>query len=345
MLTTVNEHLDGTQMAAIAASLVGEELPESKVHELLLSIVPERVSAEGFTAFVETVRYILADEYRGLAKLKDTAFDCCGTGGSGLQHFNTSTAVSFILGAAGFVTVKFGNTAATSASGSFDFLEELGFSIQVSATQSMELLDACSQVFLFAPQCYPALGRLAPARKSLQQRTIFNYIGPLLNPSRPSRRLLGVSDPTMQDHIAHYLATTAITQKALVVRSENNLDELDPDAANYVIHVEGSDQAVLSKELIQNCFDAEGTPATSDSAGESLSAKRNAEMFLAIIEGKDRTSRQAKLLQANGGAALYAAGKTTSLGEGYELARDLLADGAVKQQFEKVRTAYARLVS
>lgn len=345
MLTPTTDELhDVPQLASIAARLVGEELPEQEVHELLLRTAPERLSAEGFAAFVDTVRYMLADEYRSLSSLQNSAFDCCGTGGSGLQHFNTSTAVSFVVGAAGFSVVKFGNRAASGACGSFDFLEQLGFSTTVTANQCMQLLDACNQAFLFAPQCYPSLARIAPARKSLRQRTIFNYIGPLLNPSRPARRLLGVSDARMQQHIAQYLASSGITQKAMIVRSEQNLDEVDPEAINYIIQVEGGQKCSLPPELARICFDnRQMQPA--EHAQEPLSAQRNVVIFQSVIEGKERGSRYAKLLQANAGAALYVAGKTQSLSQGCQLAGELVAEGAVKAQFEKVRAAYARLVN
>ena len=330
-----------TDFADLAEKLITGDFSDEQLVALLLETTPEKVTSEDFTQFVGVAARSLAADYRGLATFAvGETFDCCGTGGSGLPHFNTSTAVAFVLGAAGVPVVKFGNKAATSASGSFDLLEKLGITMRVSADEAMRLLEACNQVFLFAPQCYPALARLAPLRKRLEQRTIFNYIGPLLNPAHPKRRLLGVSDADMQQHVASYLAGSGRTAKALVVRSASNLDELDAAGANHVIEVTGDRQASRDADFGGNCEIVVASAQTPSSSA----AKDNARIFQALVSGCDLQSQPAQLVCLNAGAALYAAGKADSLEQGCKLAFDLLQDGAVNEQFQTVRTAYAQLV-
>lgn len=339
------------EFAALAEQLVCQQLSPAQARELLLEVTPDRVSPLGFAAFVGVVRQALCADYAAFAQLSTYTFDCCGTGGSGLPHFNTSTTVAFVLAAAGVPVVKFGNRKATGQSGSFDLLAQLGFPAQTSPALADKIFQETGQVFLFAPACYPALVQLAAARQALGQRTIFNYIGPLLNPSLPARRLLGVSDAGMQNCIAHCLATDGITQKALVVRSAANMDELEPGIVNHIIAVEASQRSALEQtfEPVESVESVE--QVTGNSIGNSIGTERaidkltpaqNKALFQQIISGHDGQSHHSTLVRLNAGAALYAAGKAATIEAGYEIACQLLKDGCVQQQFDKVRRAYAR---
>lgn len=353
-------------LAAIAEKLIYEDLPDEELRELLLAATPDKVSPSGFSSFVDIARGSVSAEYAPLTELSAVAFDCCGTGGSGLQHFNTSTAVSFVLGAAGVCVVKFGNRAATGSSGSFDLLEQLGLGAPLSADNARRLIENCNQVFLFAPQCYPRLARLAPLRRSLSTRTIFNYIGPALNPAAPLHRLVGVSDKTMQRCLAEYLAREKQTRKALVIRSHDNLDELQVGVLNEIIEINATrlttaDQLfadlpapldTLATLDAPDASDAPDAPAGPDLLSknrsvqgitEKLSPQRNAEIFREVIAGTDSRSRFASLVRLNGGASLYAAGKVETIADGYHAVSELISSGAVQNQFAKVEEAYGRL--
>src|SRR5262249_50858772 len=126
------------------------------------------------------------------------AIDCCGTGGSGSGKFNTSTAVAFVLAAAGLKVIKFGNRSASGSSGSVDFLMKCGFPTSIKSDAVETIFERTNVLFLNARDVYPAVGSLAEIRKKIGKPSILNYIGPLLNPARPSFRILGVSHPLMQ---------------------------------------------------------------------------------------------------------------------------------------------------
>lgn len=330
--------LSSSDISQLAEQLVSHQLSPSQAQTLLSDVTPEKITPAGFAAFVSVVRQVLSHEYADFAQLASNSFDCCGTGGSGLPHFNTSTTVAFVVASAGVQVAKFGNRKATGLSGSFDLLAELGFPAQISAAAARQVMEETGLVFLFAPACYPALAQLSAARQALGKRTVFNYIGPLLNPAMPTRRLIGVSDLNMQECIAHSLCIEGTIEKALVVRSANNVDELEPGSLNHMLHIEGSNKSALQQDFAQ--FAA---PGDSLSGGnQHLTPARNKELFEQIIGGIDRRSPYAALVRVNAGAALFAAGKAASLESGHDLAASLLADGTVQQQFNKVRAAYAR---
>ncbi len=161
------------------------------------------------------------------------AIDVCGTGGSGVSKFNTSTTVAFILAGLGVKVTKFGNRSATSRSGSVDFLESLGFSNNVKGTSYERVFQATDLVFLNAQSFFPQLAQIKGKRQALGHASIFNYLGPLLNPAQPAYRLLGVSDAHMQTIMDRHLQNDKTTIRALTVRADI-IDELLPFTQNSI---------------------------------------------------------------------------------------------------------------
>lgn len=253
--------------------------------------------------------------------------DCCGTGGGGRPRFNVSTTVAFVLSAGGVRVVKFGNRAATSASGSFDLLERLGVPVEYPLEQLPALLEATNLAFLYAPQCYPALKAAAAARRRFGRPTLFNYIGPLLHPLRPTRRLVGVSHPRMQAFTAQWLANDGRTQRALVVRGEGDCDELTPLGTSVIYDV--------APQCVRKC------PWASEEALEPVmediptgAPEANLTLFRRIVAGVDTTSTAYHSVRLNAGLGFVAAGRAATLAEGAALAADLLASGIVRRQVE-----------
>ena len=154
--------------------------------------------------------------------------DCCGTGGSGKEHFNTSTAIAFVLAAGGLKTAKFGNKAATGKSGSFDFLQALGLPLITKPQHSYEIMAETNLCFLFAPVYYPHLAHLTKVRSKLGKATAFNFVGPLLNPVNPGIKYIGTFCPDIQRAMADYYLLYSKETKAFIVRAFSGLDELDP---------------------------------------------------------------------------------------------------------------------
>ncbi|OYT73419.1 MAG: anthranilate phosphoribosyltransferase [Chloracidobacterium sp. CP2_5A] len=304
----------------IAAWLAGR-LPAAAAAALLAQLAPETATFEQFAALVAAV----AATARPLPEVAGDVFDCCGTGGSGRPHFNVSTTVAFVLAAGGVRVVKFGNRAATSASGSFDLLERLGVPVECPLERLPGLLEATSLAFLYAPQCYPALKSVAAARRRFGRPTLFNYIGPLLHPLRPARRLVGVSHPRMQAFIAQWLAADSRLQRAIVVRGDDHSDELAPRGASVIYDVTPrrvSKYPWVSAEVAA----AAGAP---DYAPET-----NVELFWRIVTSADAASLAYHGVRLNAGLGFVAAGRAATVAEGAALAAELLASGRVKRQVE-----------
>lgn len=268
--------------------------------------------------------------------------DCSGTGGSALSHFNTSTSVAFVLAAAGIKVAKFGGRAATSKSGSFDFLEKLGFVDTIPHERIIEGLEACGLVFILAAGAYPQLRRLAPIRKSIGKRTVLNFIGPLLNPLRPSLRLMGISSDSVRTCIARFLAREAECKQAILVTADGRIDELDPFRINKVTQIRGGE---LNEEVIDQVrigstiYDS--APATS--TPYKLDAADNVEIFKRIISGEDYSSIFYGSLILNSAAGLLVGGKVETLTDGIATAKELVGSGAVAGKLQQCRSFYGRL--
>lgn len=315
-------------------NLIHYRMPEAEIREALLALLPESITAPLLADFVSVLAETLEPQAAALSAIED-AFDCSGTGGSGLPHFNTSTAAAFVLAAGGLRVAKFGNRAATSASGSFDMLLALGLPLSLEAERVPELIDCTGLVFLYAPQFYPALARVASVRRALKEKTIFNFIGPLLNPVRPARRLLGVPDAHVQGVIAEYLSCLPQLEAALVVRGESGLDEIDPGGVSALYFVSAG--AVTARSWSPAVLHAVC------SEGAELSPQDNAAIFSEIVQGSDASSPYHASVCLNAGAGFHIAGKSASLEEGAALAAELIAGGAVKEKLAQLRRVYAGL--
>jgi anthranilate phosphoribosyltransferase len=255
--------------------------------------------------------------------------DCCGTGGSGLSHFNTSTTAAFVLAAGGIRVAKFGNRAATGKTGSADFLDAVGLAAGIDPERSLTMLHEYGLAFLFAPQFYPFLRVLREVRQRIGVKTILNYVGPLLNPLRPAFRVLGVSHPIMQKLIADYLAGSASTKRALVVRGPDNLDEIAVSGVTEMCEVLGSVSSTWERRLA----------AGYDSPNSALD---NPAIFFDLLNGI-AVPHYHELVCTNAGAGFYISGKSATIDEGAVLASNLLQSGEVKNKYQQLRSEYARL--
>jgi anthranilate phosphoribosyltransferase len=306
--------------------LVALRLPDEGAAELLLGLTPDRLDLSLFKMVVEKLS---AAASCSLAVPSFDLLDCCGTGGSGLTHFNTSTTAAFVLAAGGVKVAKFGNRAATGKIGSADFLDAIGLAADVDPERSLTMLHEHGLAFLFAPQFYPFLGVLREIRQRIGVKTILNYVGPLLNPLRPAFRVLGVSDPIMQVLIANYLADSPNTKRALVVRGPDNLDEIAASGPTEVFEVQGP-VSVASTHASTSLPDLTNPP------------QDNPTIFFNLLDNT-ADSHHTKLICTNAGAGFYISGKSANIDEGAVLASHLLQSGEVKNKYQQLRSEYARL--
>jgi len=288
-----------------------------------------------FQAVTEAVRACLTPEAAGLFNGEQNLVDCCGTGGSGIPHFNTSTTVAFVLAAAGLKTAKFGNRAASSTSGSFDLLDHLGIGATLPLKALPQLLNDCGLAFLFAPQFYPSLSSLAPLRRSLGKPTVLNFIGPLLNPADPSFRLIGVPRRDAQILVAMALQAQGTVKQALVVNAHSGLDELDGHCASTTIRIAGK------RDVQYEVLEAQSDWGTTGKIDRPMTVQESAAIFAALINSElDRDNYYHNLVTLNAGAAMHVAGKSQSLAEGRALAAQLLQNGQVKAKFLQYKTEH-----
>ena len=250
-----------------------------------------------------------------------------GTGGDGANSFNISTTSSLVISAAGVPVAKHGNRAASSKCGAADVLEALGVNITIAPEKSRELLEKIGICFLFAQNYHIAMKYVAPVRKELGIRTIFNILGPLANPAGANMELMGVYDESLVEPLAHVLANLGV-KRALVVYGTDGLDEISLSAPTKVCEVK--DGTFTSYEITPEQFGLTrcrkedlvgGTPA------------ENAQITRDILAGKPGPKRDAVLM--NAGAALYMAGKTDSIQAGIDLVKEIIDSGKAAAQLEK----------
>ena len=264
--------------------------------------------------------------------------DVCGTGGDRLNTFNISTTVALVCAAAGVPVAKHGNRAITSKSGSADVLEALGIPVDLSPEAAARAIEEAHFAFLFAPRFHPAFKGIAPVRALCAergQRTVFNRLGPLLNPARPSAQLLGVSRIDWVEPMAKTLQALGL-RRAMVVSGEvpghGTLDELSTLGTNHVAEFY-QDRGFSASTGSPTDFPV--TPASLKDL-EGGNADDNATIIVRLLEGTDCSPRRDAVL-LNASAALFVAARVRSMGEGWDLAEQLLRDRRVLKTLEILR--------
>ncbi|MCW2413146.1 MULTISPECIES: anthranilate phosphoribosyltransferase [unclassified Sphingobium] len=248
------------------------------------------------------------------------AIDVCGTGGDGHHTLNISTAVSLVVAACGAPVAKHGNRAASSKAGAADTLEALGLDLDRAADTAERTLADLGICFLFAQKHHPSLARIAPIRKALGRRTIFNLMGPLANPAGVTRQLIGIARPAYVPIYAQALAELG-TERAMVISGDEGLDELSLAGGNDVADVT-SDGIVAMRRI--SASDA-GLPSHPIDAIKGGDPAYNAAKLRALLLGEAGPYRDAVLF--NAAAALIVAGKAETLAEGVEEATEALDRG------------------
>lgn len=250
-----------------------------------------------------------------------------GTGGDQSNSFNISTTSSLVISAGGVPVAKHGNRAASSKCGAADVLEALGVNISVTPEKSTELLNKIGICFLFAQNYHIAMRYVAPVRKELGIRTVFNILGPLSNPAGANMEVMGVYEEALVEPLARVLQKLGVN-RAMVVYGQDKLDEISMSAPTTVCEIR--DGEFHSYEITPEQF---GFLRCEKAALEGGSPKENAEITKSILDGEKSAKRDAVAL--NAGAALYIAGKTNTLKEGVRLAEQLIDSGAAKKRLEE----------
>ena len=251
-----------------------------------------------------------------------------GTGGDGANSFNISTTSSLVIAAGGVPVAKHGNRAASSKCGAADVLEALGVNITVSPEKSAELLKSINICFLFAQNYHIAMKYVAPIRRELGIRTVFNILGPLSNPAGAKLELMGVFDGSLVEPLAQVMSNLGV-KNGMVVYGQDKLDEISACAPTSVCEIR--DGSFTSYEITPEQFGyarAEKTELTGGTPAE------NAQITRDILSGKEKGAKRNAVCM-NAGAALYIAGKANTLEEGVRMAEKLIDSGAAAAKLEE----------
>jgi len=253
--------------------------------------------------------------------------DTCGTGGDGFGTINASTISAIIAASGGVKVAKHGNRAASSKSGSADVLEGLGVVIDLSPDLVAQSIEKTNFGFMFAQTFHPAMRHVGPTRRELGIRTVFNILGPLTNPAKANAQVLGVSDATIGIKMANVLKSFNI-EHALIVHGLEGLDEISvcgPSQIWEVTHEGIKEYQVAPEDFGMKRYDM------NDLRGGEISD--NVNMFQEIIQGKGSA---VDFVVLNAAAVLFVGNKVTSILEGVELARELIADGSVVSKLQEI---------
>lgn len=308
------------------------EVPQPQTAGLLVALRVKEPDAATLAACARAMRAHRLAVQAAVQPLVDT----CGTGGDRTGTFNISTAAALVVAAAGGAVAKHGNRSVSSKAGSADVLEASGAALSLGPKQAERCLDATGFAFLFAPVFHPAMANVAPVRKALGVRTLFNLLGPLANPALAGRQLLGVYDPAMTKVMAEALFELG-TEAALVVHCDG-LDEIGlhaPTRGHLVEDGKVQDFTLDPKELGLK-------PATiAELAGGD--GAENASILEAILDGEK--GPRADVVALNAGAALHVAGLAKDIPEGLERARSVIEDGSASRVLERYVETSQRLAS
>jgi anthranilate phosphoribosyltransferase len=318
------------QTSALFGRLMDGELDDSMKAGLLVALAAKGESAEEIAGAALAMRSRVVPVESGRRRLVDT----CGTGGDRKGTFNISTAAALVAAAAGTPIAKHGNRSVSSRSGSADVLAALGVEIELSPENAGRAIDEIGLAFLFAPGFHPAMREVAAVRRSLAVRTIFNLLGPLTNPAGARRQVLGVFSAELVPLMAEVLARLGCDH-ALVVHGEDGLDELTTTAVTRVAEVRDTD--IETWRLTPESLGLERAPMSSFAGGDPGA---NAAMMEALLQGE--SGPLAEITALNAAAALYVGGRVEDLGEGLEMAREVLDSGGGMAKLEELRRFSSR---
>jgi anthranilate phosphoribosyltransferase len=328
------DSLSESEAEAVLTEIMAGEAPPASVGGLLLAM---RTRGETPAEIAGAVRALRATMLVVPCLKRDQLVDTCGTGGGTVRTLNLSTAAAFVASGAGVSVAKHGNRSFTSKSGSADVLEALGISLDLSAEQSADLLDAVGLAFLFAPTYHPAMRHVASIRRELGVATLMNLIGPLANPAGAVRQVVGVADRMRAPTIAAALARLA-TPHALVVHADIGMDEISPVGATSVWEVRGN--IVREWTLEPAAFGLAAPTLVGMEGGEPAENAAKIEGLLRDPASAPPALRAAVLL--NAAAAVFVSGAEHDWESAVAAATSALHDGAAAARLDMLRRLSGR---
>jgi len=325
---------------SIAKLIDGQTLSRAEAESVMNEIMEGATTPAQMAAFLTALRAKgeTVDEITGCARaMREKAIavqprrtdivDTAGTGGDGAGTFNISTTAAFVIAGAGLGVAKHGNRAVSGQSGSADVLEQLGVNLDLTPEQVAQCIDEVGIGFLFAQKLHPAMRNVAPVRKELGIRTVFNILGPLTNPARTPAQIVGVYEERLTLTLAQVLYALGV-RAAFVFHSADGLDELTTTGVNHVARFDNG--AIHEEELDAHDY---GLPRAQRDDLRGGTPAENAQIARDILSGATRGA-QRDVVVLNAAAALVAGGKARDLSEGLALANDSIDSGAARRALD-----------
>lgn len=317
------KNLSGAESAEVFGEIMSGEVDEAIMAAFLTALKMKGETVDEVVGAASAMRARATFINAGSAAPIDT----CGTGGDGMNTFNISTTSAFIAAGAGVPVAKHGNRAATSKCGSGDVLGELGFNLDVHASVMEHCLQEEGIAFLFAPKMHPAMRFAAPVRKALGFRTIFNLLGPLVNPAGATGQVVGVFEAGYTEFVAECLNRMGV-RRAFVVHAADGMDEISVCTPTRVSELR--DCSIKTSEFNPRKYFPDGANFSDLKGGD---VKVNAQILLDVLSGKLRNGAR-DICLLNAAAAIVVGGKTDDFGAALEMARDSLDSGAALKKLK-----------
>ncbi|MEW6051135.1 MAG: anthranilate phosphoribosyltransferase [Candidatus Zixiibacteriota bacterium] len=321
------EHLARLDCESFIRSVAVGDVSDAQVAAFLTGLKAKGETVEEVAGCVLALRASM----QRVEHTRTMVFDCCGTGGDGTGSFNFSTAASLIVAACGIPTAKHGNRAVSSSCGSADLFEASGVKIDLTAQQAARLLDDIGYCFLFAPVYHTATKKVAEVRRQLGFRTLFNLIGPLLNPAVATHQMIGTPNSRVASLLAE-VSRAVGDNRVFTFYNSCGFDEILPTGLTMVHSSTHSTSKALPLQLPSHL--ANGNDPHDFQGGDRV---HNAAILKGILDGDESPFLQVSLLNAAFG--LTVAGLTDNLDEAFRIAHDSVSSGRTRRLFDQYRSA------
>jgi anthranilate phosphoribosyltransferase len=316
------ENLTRDEASRVLEKIISESVTPGEVGAFLMGLRMKGESVEEILGFVDTMEQNMLK----VNLLSDDAIDVCGTGGDNTHSFNVSTASAFVVSAGGVPVAKHGNRSVSSKCGSADVLETLGVNIHLGPEEVLSCIREGGLGFLFAPRYHPAMKAVLPHRKNLGLRTIFNMLGPLVNPAGVRRQLVGTYNRETAKKLAEVLLMKGHT-KACTVYSEDGFDEVSPFASNDIYEI---DNGRIKEYVYHN----RTIPANGRDSIRGKNSRENAHKITTLLSGEKDAARDMTVLNAAFG--FYVAGMVEKIPDGILLAEEMIDSGAALKKLHNL---------
>jgi len=320
-----NKSLNEDEAYQVCIEIMEGNATPAQIASLLTGLRMKGETIEEITGFCKAMRTKMIKINCQAQNLIDT----CGTGGDGMHTFNISTTSAFIAAGAGCFVAKHGNRSVSSLCGSADLLSTLGIKLDID----YELIKACIEKigigFLFAPLFHPAMKNVIGPRREIGIRTIFNILGPLCNPALVEHQVIGVCRKEFLEKIGKALNNLGV-RHALIVYSADGIDEITTSARTYVLEIKNN--GIMEYDISPEDF---GMKRCSIEELKVKNNKENLDSFISILKGELGPKTDTALL--NAGAAIYVAGKSNTIKQGVEMARESIFSGSALNKLEELR--------